>query len=75
MASKNIQKGSEEFQMFKDFWELCQKYWDPEGSDEYWENAMKDVDAFHKKYKTPYSKHFSIGLLNALEEIERERRK
>jgi len=50
MASQRFQKGSREFEMFSEFWSLCQKYWIPEESDEYWESAIRDIGAFQKKY-------------------------
>ena len=34
MAEVKFAKGSEEWQMFMDFWALCQKYWEPEETDE-----------------------------------------
>lgn len=75
MASKRFEKGSEEWQMFTDFWKLCQKYWEPEQTDEYWECAVKEFDSFYKKYRTPYAKHLAVGMLNALEETEKGKRK
>lgn len=35
MAAKKIVSGSEEFQMFQDFWKVCQEFWIAEDSDEY----------------------------------------
>ena len=55
---KKITQGSEEYQMFLDFWNMCKKFWEPEDNDEYWDDLVKAVTAFNKKHKTPYSKHF-----------------
>ena len=44
-------KGSEEWMMFTDFWQLCQKYWETENNDSYWDNLMKDANLFYEKYK------------------------
>ena len=50
MAEVKFAKGSEEWQMFMDFWALCQKYWEPEDSDEWWEETLREIDVFAKKY-------------------------
>ena len=50
MASKKFNKGSEEWMMFTDFWNLCQKYWVVEDSDEYWESVISSANDFYKKY-------------------------
>ena len=44
-------KDSTERQMFVDFWNLSQRYWIPEDSDEYWSNLLYDVEEFANKYK------------------------
>ena len=49
MAEVKFSKGSEEWQMFMDYWSLCQKYWKPEQSDEWWDEAMKEINSFSKK--------------------------
>ena len=50
MASVKFQKGSEEWMMFMEFWGLCQKYWIPEQNDEWWDEALREMDLFAKKY-------------------------
>lgn len=50
MAEVKFIKGSEEWQMFMDYWALCQKYWKPEDSDEWWEEVLHEIDVFAKKY-------------------------
>lgn len=67
-------KGSEEWQMFQDFWKLAQDLWIPEDTEEYWQEVMSRTNEFHEKYKTPYSKHFAVGFVSALdEELRREK--
>lgn len=51
MAEVKFNKGSEEWLMFMDFWNLCQKYWITEESDDYWNNFCNDTDKFCEKYK------------------------
>lgn len=78
MASKRFEKGSEEWQMFTDFWVLCQKYWVIEENDEYWEQAIKAADDFYKKYKGKnefFAKKLALALTDTLSEKEKERLK
>ena len=48
---KGFEKGSKEREMFVDFWDLCQKYWQPEKADLYWKELIAEVDAFCLKYQ------------------------
>lgn len=68
MAKQKIMKGSEEWQMFQDYWNLCQELWIPEESDDYWDKVLESVDKFYKKYGTIFAKHLSIALENTLDE-------
>lgn len=75
MASVKFSKGSEEWQMFMDFWTLCQKYWEPEKSDEWWDEALREIDSFAKKYgSTIFVRGLCMALVNHLE-IENMNRK
>lgn len=70
MSEKKFLKGSEEWMMFMDFWNLCQKFWIPENSDEYFEKFAKSQEIFTKRYK---HSPFSIALALALaDEIDRK---
>lgn len=51
MASKAFSKDTKEREMFVEFWEMCQKYWISEDSDEYWQSIIKVTDDFVEKYK------------------------
>ena len=53
--NKVFTKESRERAMFGEFWELCQRYWIPEESPEYWKALTKDVDKFYEKYKDLHS--------------------
>lgn len=44
-------KGSKEWQMFVDFWNMCQKYWEIEDNDNYWQGLVDDAECFTEKYK------------------------
>ena len=68
MAEVKFSKGSEEWQMFMDYWSLCQKYWEPEKSDEWWDEAMKEIDSFSKKYgSTVFVRGLCLALMKKLD--------
>ena len=74
MAS--FQKGSEEWIMFMEYWELCKKYWIPKDTDAYWDSLIKDVDAFYKKYKSDFARALANALADEAErKIKLERKK
>lgn len=75
MAAKKIVSGSEEFQMFQDFWKICQEFWIPEDSDEYWENLKNRTDEFYKKYGTPYAMGLALGFVMGVEKAWKEGKK
>ena len=54
-----LKKGSEEWEMFQDYWKLCKEVWLPEENDEYWKMVADQAEEFHKKYKTSFSKYGS----------------
>ena len=76
MASKKFGKGSEEWQMFMDYWTLCQKYWEPEESDEWWDEVVREVDDFCKKYgSTVFARGICLAFVNDLDAKAKAKRK
>lgn len=68
MAEGNFAQGSEEYVMFADFWKLCKKYWIPEKSDEWWDEVLKEIDRFIKKYgSTAFVRGLGLALVDELE--------
>lgn len=68
MAEVKFGKGSEEWMMFTEFWQLCQKYWNPESNDRYWDGLVTDVDAFYKKFsKIELSKELALSFIRSQE--------
>ena len=55
MAENKFPKGSDEWQMFVDFWRVVQKYWIAEDNDEYWKALIKEVGDFNKTHKTRFA--------------------
>ena len=74
MAEVKFAKGSEEWQMFMDYWALCQKYWEPDDNDDYWESVVKETDVFYRKYNSEFAKSLALTLVNELERKSRPRK-
>ena len=74
MAEIKFAKGSEEWQMFMDYWALCQKYWEPDDNDDYWESVVKETDVFYRKYNSEFAKSLALTLVNELERKSRSRK-
>ena len=51
---KIFEEDSNEFNFFMDYYNLVQKYVEPEKEDLFWENLMNDFCELHNKYNTIY---------------------
>ena len=71
---KKFAKGSSECMMFMDYWALCQKYWEPDDNDDYWESVVKETDVFYRKYNSEFAKSLALTLVNELERKSRSRK-
>ncbi len=73
MAAVKFNKGTEEWQMFQDYWNLCQNNWGIENSNEYWLNLINATDDFAEKYKgSIFAKKIAIAFLDAQEERRKQ---
>lgn len=45
-----LEKGTEEFEMFGDFFKICKKYWNLNDTESYWSGLEKEVEEFCQKY-------------------------
>lgn len=74
MASKAFSKDTKEREMFVEFWEMCQKYWIPEDSDEYWQSIIKVTDDFVEKYKDlhPIVPEMAAAFISGMEKKYKE---
>ncbi len=69
MGQARFLKGSEEWEIFMGFWNLCQEYWIPEEMDSWWDEALSEIDAFSKKNgSTVFVRGLCLALINYLEE-------
>ena len=71
---RKFAKGSSEWMMFMDYWALCQKYWEPDDNDDFWESVVKETDVFYRKYNSEFAKSLALTLVNELERKSRQRK-
>ncbi len=76
MAGKKIEKGSEEWQFFQDYYGFRQKYYEADSEDEWFEKLTKEVDRIFNKYKGTEIEIFVKNLLMAhVDDVDRRSRK
>lgn len=67
MGTVKLQKSTEEFEMFRDYWKMLEENWGVEDSEVYWNKVIEDTDAFYRTYKTEFSKELALALTAELE--------
>ena len=75
MSAIKLQKGTEEFEMFRDYWKMLEENWGVEDSEAYWNKVIEDTDAFYRKYETEFSKELALALINELERKAKDENK
>ena len=75
MSAIKLQKGTEEFEMFRDYWKMLEENWGVEDSEAYWNKVIEDTDAFYGKYETEFSKELALALINELERKTKDEKK
>lgn len=75
MSAIKLQKGTEEFEMFLDYWKMLEENWGVEDSEAYWNKVIEDTDAFYRKYETEFSKELALALINELERKAKDEKK
>ena len=63
---KPFENGSAELEMFKQFYAICKRFWNPVDDDRYWEEYRITINQFHKVYP-PLSRDLGRALSNYLE--------
>lgn len=64
----SLEKGTEEFMMMRDFFNIMKKFWKVQNTDAYWDNLRVTGDEFVTKYKEiPFAKGLMLALLDEQE--------
>ena len=64
---RKIFSGTEEFELFRDAWNLYKNNALVEDNAEYFEKVIQDTEEFYQKYKTPFAKELGIAIMNEIE--------
>jgi|GEM_PF-314001 len=68
MASANFGKDSIEWEMFGEYWKMCQKLWVVEDNNEYWDTVIKETGEFARKYESvSLAKELAMSLVADLD--------
>lgn len=59
-----LEKGTEEWMFWSDFFQFCKKYWDVRGDEEYWDDLSSSASRLYDIYKTDYSRYFLKAFLD-----------
>lgn len=76
MATKSLTRDTPEFKMFGEYYQLVQKFYIVERTDEYWDALVKEGNEFFDKWKdsVPISRELVNALLNYQERMQRMER-
>lgn len=67
MGKIRLQKSSEEFELFQDYWKFFQEYLKVEDTEEYWEKAIEAGKGLLEKHKSPFARDLIVAYMNELE--------
>lgn len=69
MSEAKFEKNSPEWKMFRDLYQIIEKYWIPEDTDEYWNSVIDATDDFTAKYHQlhPMVVALAAGVVSGLE--------
>lgn len=69
--NKVFAKESAEMVMFREFYNIIQKYWIPEDTESYWHELIDDSNAFIEKFRhtCPLSRKLIVAFNNQQEEV------
>ena len=75
MASKKLEKGSEEWMFFMDFWKFHQDYYSADNCDDWYVEMMNAGEKLIEKYSKTEFSDFARGLVfEHVAEVERKAR-
>ena len=66
MGSVKFEKGSQEFLFFSEFWQMVQKYYEPDDTDEYWENLDDHANNLANKYDNKFFDALIVTFVDAM---------
>lgn len=68
-----LTKDTKEFQMFAEYWQIYQEFYEADNSDAYWDKLTKRTDEFIKKYQTQYARDLMFAFMDKQERELKEK--
>ena len=63
-----LEKGTEEWMFWSDFFQLCRKYWTVKDDGAYWKMLAKESHELYSKYKADYAETFIMAFIKMQEQ-------
>ena len=69
--NKVFEKDSIEMQMFREFYNIIQRYWIPEDTEEYWQGLLDEGNIFLNRFRNtcPLARKLIVAFNNQQEEV------
>lgn len=68
-----IKKGDDIWTGLSDFWKICQKYWIPEDTNEYWDKFIADASIYYDSHKDIFIRALIYAIIDDCENRLRHR--
>ncbi len=76
MSTEKFSKNSTLWQLFADFWGMCQELWGVEDNDAYWNEVVTKTRKFAEKYNGySFAERLASALVDELEHKSKNNRK
>lgn len=63
------------YDVYTDCWRFLRKYSEPDDSDAFWEQVVRESQKLYKKYGTEFAKQEVVNVVNEIERICKKQRK
>lgn len=79
MAAQKFEKGTEEYELFRQYYNFIQRYWINEKTDDWWDEVVTEGNKLAMNFKGNYKlERFAVHLIHSLtlthDEVERKER-
>lgn len=73
---KRLEKGSDEWLFFQDYYKFRQQYYEADNNEEWFEKLIQSADRLYKKYKNvPFAEYAKQLILAHISDVDRRTRK
>lgn len=58
-----LEKGTEEWEFWSDFFQFCKRNWEVKNDEQYWQSLIDQSELLYKKYNSLIAKYFIAAFL------------